>query len=330
MSDKKQNFSTAAEASPVIFETLSNAKRVLICGHIRPDGDCLGSMTAMGLLLRALGKVVDYYYLGPVQSAFHDLAPAAAKETFPEGFEADVTLCLDSSGTNRFGEDFEPRGVVVNIDHHHDNSAYGDINWIGPQFAATGHMLVDFVEIAAPQSWTPQIANALYLALATDTGGFRFSNTTAKVFDAASLLVSQGASPECVANAVWGSRSRESLNIEAAVLGSISFECQGRLAWAEERWKMIEENGGEINEPDNLSSAIRGIRGVEIAILFRETSEGHLRASLRSRGDIDVSAIAHQFGGGGHPAAAGLTIEEPFDEARDKIVAAAVEAMEKE
>ncbi len=327
MSDKKK-FYIASEAAPVISEILNEAKTVLICGHIRPDGDCLGSMTALGLLLGALGKTVNYYYLGPVQSVFHDLAPAPPRDTFPKDLEVDVTLCLDCSGKNRFGDDFAPRGTVVNIDHHYDNSAFGDINWIGPQYAAVGHMLTDFIEISYPESWTPQIANALYLALATDTGGFRFSNTTAEVFDAASLLVKQGASPECVANAVWGSRSRESLNIEAAVLSSVTFECNGRLAWAAERWKLIEENGGEINEPDNLSSTIRGIRGVEVAMLFRETAEGNLRASLRSRGDVDVSAIAHQFGGGGHPAAAGLTIEEPFDEARAKVVAAAVEAMQ--
>ncbi|MFW6286720.1 MAG: DHH family phosphoesterase [Candidatus Sumerlaeota bacterium] len=318
-----RKFSSAPEAAPPIAECLEQTERVLICGHMRPDGDCIGSMSAMGRYLSAKGKEVRYFFLGPVQSVFQDILPAEPSQGFPVDFNADVTLCVDSSSRTRFGQDFQPKGAVVNIDHHHDNDAYGDLNWIGPEYAAVGQMLVDFFEVAVPEAWTSAIAGDLYLALSTDTGRFQYGNTTAEAFRAAALLVEKGADPAGIASRVWGNRSRESLRIESAVLGSVTFECGGRLAWAEERWNLLEENGGEINEPDNLSSAIRGIEGVEVGILLRETSDGDLRASFRSGGDIDVSALAAQFDGGGHPAAAGATIKGPFEPARDKIVAAA-------
>lgn len=309
-----------------ILQALQGANRVLICGHVRADGDCIGSMAALFAYLRASGKQARLFFRGPVQEAYLPYLPEgqSADGDFPADYEPDATLCLDASSADRIVADFPAwaQGTIVNIDHHGDNTRYGALNWVDARYAAVGEMVCELLEAASDCDWTPAMAEALYMAIATDTGGFRYGNTTARALAAAARLVERGAAPARVAQAAWGNRSVETLRILASVLGGARFALGGRLAWAELRQDVLARNGGEASEPDNLSGELRAIRGVEVALLLRETPEGTVRASLRSAGVVDVAAIAARLGGGGHRAAAGVELDAPYAEGLERILEA--------
>ncbi len=322
-------FASSSEAIAEILEIIGRSNRVLLCGHVRPDGDCIGCLAALNYLLKSSGKEARLFFKGAVKDEFLPFLPEGWKEceTYPVDFDADLTLCIDTASADRVIEGFEDlaRGTVVNIDHHADNTRYGRYNWVDPAYAAVGEMIHPLVD-ATPEAWTPEIASALYLAVVTDTGGFRFSNTSARSFKIASSLIEKGADPAAIASAVWENRSMESVAIAGAVLSDLHFELDGKLVWGEITRELYGAHGGDLNEPENLTGELRTIRGVEVAVLFRETSEGQARASIRSGGRVNVGVIAAKFGGGGHRAAAGLEVHAPFAEARERILETAVES----
>jgi len=323
-----RTYTDAAQAVPAIRALLGDAQRILICGHVRADGDCVGCMRALHDLLAARGKEVRLFYQGPVQEAFLAFIPEGLRggTEFPTEFEADVTVCLDASNTERIVDDFDKvvRGTVVNIDHHADNPLYGAHNWVSAAYAATGEMAFALID-ADPDAWTPAMADALYLALATDTGGFRYANTTAETLETAGRLVRLGADAHGIARAVWGERSMESVRLGAAAMAGMQFELDARLVWSEMTQELYQLHGGEMNEPDNLSGDLRGIRGVEVAVLIRESTEGEARVSVRAGKALDASAIAAALGGGGHRGAAGATMRGmSYAEGRQKIIDTAI------
>jgi bifunctional oligoribonuclease and PAP phosphatase NrnA len=181
-------------------------------------------------------------------------------------------------------------------------------------------MIYLLLEYMGPAIWTTRIASCLYLAIMTDTGGFRYGNTTANSLRVAASLVEKGANPEALATAVWRNRKIETLRLIAEVMKNLHFELDGRLVWAEITQDLFRRNGGEENEPDNLTSDLRSIRGVEVALLVREMADGGARASLRSAAVIDVSRIAAELGGGGHTRAAGCETRRPYGEALPHMV----------
>lgn len=322
---------TAREPIAAILDALRRAGRVLLCGHLRADGDCIGSMAAMHAFLRGQGKACQLYFRGPVQDVFLAFAPEgeAPDGEFPADFGADVTLCLDCGSADRIHPDFArlAQGTVIDLDHHGDNTRFGAINWVEPAAAATAEMVTLLLEAAGEMAWTPAIAIALYLGLAADTGGFRYANTTATTLECAGRLVRRGAGPSAIARVIWGNRPIETIQLQAAVLAGLHFELDGRFVWGEITRDLFARFGGEANEPDNLSGELRAIRGVEVALLLRESGDGMTRASMRSGDRIDVSVIAGRLGGGGHRRAAGAELRAPYPEARDRIVAEAVQAV---
>ncbi|HUT24483.1 MAG TPA: DHH family phosphoesterase [Sumerlaeia bacterium] len=331
LSPPPREFASTEEAVSEIRTALRDSRRVLICGHVRPDGDCVGSMTAMYRYLCGQGKEARLFFHGPMQANLRGALPEGEgpADDFPADYAPDVTLCLDCGDAERISEDFSQKaqGAIVNIDHHHANTRFGRLNWVDPRFAAVGEMLCRLVE-PDPGAWTPEIANALYLALMSDTGGFRFVNTTPETFRAAAMLAERGADPAAAATLVWGNRNIETVRIVAAVMNRMRFELGGRLVWSEITQETCRQHGGEENEPDNLGNELRTIEGVEVALLVRETREGTARGSMRSgEGGVDVSRIAASLGGGGHPAAAGFEVKEPFATARDRIVEAVIEGV---
>ena len=165
------------------------------------------------------------------------------EEVFPDAYEADVTLCLDCGSEDRIIADFQPHGIVINIDHHHGNTRFGHMNWIGAKYAAVGEMVYLLIE-SDPTVWTPEIASCLYLALVTDTGAFRYANTTANSFRVAARLVEEGADPSGIADKVWGNRKMESVLIAAGVWNNLHFEFNGKFVWSEITKALFQENGG--------------------------------------------------------------------------------------
>ena len=316
---------SATGFAAAILRVLHANERFLICGHLRPDGDCIGSAMALYHYLAAQGKEIRVFFQPPVAEAFERIVPGmeSAETEYPVDYAADVTLCVDCSSADRIVPDFAPWGLVVNIDHHGGNTRFGTINWVDSSYAAVGEMIFKILN-GVPDAWTPLIASCLYLAVVTDTGAFRYSNTRAESFRIAARLVEEGADPARIATQVWGSRSLESCMIAAAVWNNLHFEVDGKLIWSEITQSIFEENGGERNEPDNLVSELIGINGTKLAILIREKPDGTARASFRSRPPADANLIARALGGGGHKQAAGLDTNLPCPEARRRIIETSV------
>jgi phosphoesterase RecJ-like protein len=308
--------------APAVARELRSARSVLVCAHKNPDGDAIGSAIASVLLLRAMGKKAVGHCPGPMLAHFREipqielLAPQIAADG-----NYDLTLILDCSDLERISDDFLPRGRSVNIDHHKTNNRFADLNWVDPVAASTGEMLAELARELDVQP-TPEMARALYLAVVTDTGGFRYANTRPETFAVAERMVSLGADPSEAARLYWGNSSAESVRLRAAALGRLEIDAAGRLAWSQLSAEDYAQHGGMTNEPEGLSGELRGIYGIEVGLLFTEVKDEGVRISMRSRGRVDVAEVAAQFGGGGHKAAAGAFVKASLDETRERVLVA--------
>lgn len=309
---------------------LRGARAVQIVGHLRPDGDCLGSMVAARRILGHWGvpsamaalDLSPYHPYGGLQD--FDLVRAAPD---PE-LDADLVLFLDCSNPERGMPGLPDDRPVLNIDHHGSNSRYGEINWIEPKCAAVGEMLFYLAERVGVPIDTP-LAEALMIAISTDTGGFRFGNTGPAQHRIAARLLECGASIERVNRAVHGNRLPDSMRLTGRVLNALHLECGNQLVWSQLRCEDFEACGGEAMAPENLANNLRDLRGVRVALLFSETGEDSMRVNFRSDGSVDVCALAAPFGGGGHAAAAGLSMDKAvFERDRDAILQAVRAALD--
>ncbi|CAN5430337.1 bifunctional oligoribonuclease/PAP phosphatase NrnA [soil metagenome] len=302
-------------------EILRSSDNILIVSHMRPDGDCLGSTIGLFLGLRTLGKRVAAYNSSEITGKWDFLQGSDnVKNTYPE-WPVELTVFVDCGAVYRVSDTFKPFGATLNIDHHLTNDCFADNNYIDIDSCAVGEQIVNLLgELGVPL--TPTIASALYLSVLTDTGGFRYPNTTDRAFRIASQLVAAGADPGSIAQEIFESRSKEEFALTARVLTSLRYEFNDTLVWGELRLADYAANGGTENEPEGLASEIRGVRGVEVSVLFHETPDGATRAGFRGKGRIDCSAIAKACGGGGHFNASGASIEGmPYEAARDKVLA---------
>jgi phosphoesterase RecJ-like protein len=307
-----------------IGDILKCNRSFFVCGHVRPDGDCIGSLLAFYFLLKNMGKQVRLYNAGPIPKYFL-LFPGADKiETeFDRHYTCDVCVYVDCGSQDRVIEDARPCGFLINIDHHKSNGAFGDINYIDPEATAVGEQIYHIIT-AMQEPITPEIASSLYLSILSDTGGFRFSNTDNITFAVASEMVKCGANVSRIAEILYENRTPESISIKGPVLANLHYECGGRLVWSE-ILQDIYEKYGEENEPESLVGEMRAIAGVEMSILFHELKEGGMRAGLRSRGSLDVSVIAAQMGGGGHTNASGCYVKGAYDSLRDRLLSLATQ-----
>jgi bifunctional oligoribonuclease and PAP phosphatase NrnA len=313
------------------FEAVVNAirsnDRFLITTHENPDGDALGSILAMRLALEQLGKDGSLYLSGtiplPTEYDFMDLAELSRE--LPGDAGERVLLALDCANARRLGADpalVENAPLVVNVDHHHDNSRFGRINLIVPRASSTGEILYDlFRELGVRV--TPEIAEALYIALVTDTGRFQYTNTTPKALRIAAELVEAGANVHQVFQDVYENVAFAKLKLLARALDKARVYEGGRLIVADLERSDFAAAGAEEPFAEGIIDYLRAVEGAEIVALIREppTQNGPTRrVSLRTRGSgIDVSAIARKSGGGGHPQAAGFSSEDSPDEIVDFI-----------
>lgn len=298
---------------------------ILVVSHMRPDGDCLGSTLGLALGLQALGKRVAAYNAGPTPADRWGFLPgwSLLSDRLPD-WTPQLTVFVDCGAVYRVHDAFQPIGRTINIDHHLTNERYADDNWIDIEACAVGEQVEMLLEELGVDL-TPDIANLLLMSIMTDTGGFRYSNTTSRAFAAAGRLVAAGARPGPISQAVWESRSRGEILLTGHVFSNLHFELDGRMVWAEVRQADMERFGGRDAEPDGLSSEIRGIRGVEVSCLLVETEEGWARAGFRGKGTVNCSAIATRLGGGGHFNAAGALMRRPFEDARPLIIQTTME-----
>lgn len=303
---------------------LRRATSVVVCAHVRPDGDAMGSVLALTLALRENGvpavptlahgsRVPSTYSFLPGYSLFvpvHDLEP-------PQVFVA-----LDSPNADRIGDAAKlakAAETVVVIDHHPDTVAFGDVLVHEPTAAATGQIVWNLVkEFENPPS--ADVAQCCYVGLLTDTGRFCYDNTTSDAFRAAAEMVDAGASPSETAVYVYQSRSAASLAIENRAMSRLTVANGGRVAYAWVNDADFEEIGALPEEAESLPDAVRVVEGVDVAILLRQAG-GEVRGNLRSKTGFDVSAVAQHFGGGGHRAASGFTFSGTIDQLVPRLLA---------
>jgi phosphoesterase RecJ-like protein len=289
----------------------------LVVTHENPDGDALGSMLAMSMALRELGKDVVMYLSGvaptPGEYGFLDLSDL--RRALPDDLEERVLLALDCASERRIGPEpgaVERARMVVNVDHHHDNSRFGDLNLIVDDASSTAEIVRDVLASLDVQL-SSDIAEALYVALVTDTGRFQYSNTTPKALRLAADLVEAGADVHGIFRLVYETVQFAKLKLLARALGRAELYENGRLVVSYLLKEDFAEIGAEEPYSEGIIDYLRSVEGSEMVALIREPprDEGPARRiSLRSsRDEVDVSAVARAAGGGGHRQAAGFSSE---------------------
>jgi len=309
-----------------IADAVRRHDRFLVVTHENPDGDALGSLLAATLALRQLGKDADMYLPGeaplPAEYAFMPLdglvreAPGDAGER--------VLVAVDCAKEDRIGDDaaIARAPLVVNIDHHHDNTRFGDLNLIVADASSTGEVLRDvFSELGV--ELTPELAEPLYIALVTDTGRFQYTNTTPKALRLAAELVDAGADIHAVFQEVYESVEFAKLKLLARALDRAEVLEGGRIVVSHLLRTDFADVGAAEPYSEGIIDYLRAVEGAELAVLIREQLNERAHAhkgSLRSSIDeLDVSAIARRFGGGGHRQAAGFSTDLPLREIVEQI-----------
>ncbi|MCW2977869.1 MAG: hypothetical protein JWM06_3150 [Actinomycetia bacterium] len=310
-----------------VAETLRAHDRFLVVTHENPDGDALGSLLATTLALRQLGKDVQMFLSGsaPLASEYRFMQLDGVLRELPADVADRVLVAVDCAKVDRIGPDPAPverTKLVIDIDHHHDNSRFGDVNLIVADASSTGEVLRDvFAELGV--AITPEIAEPLYIALVTDTGRFQYTNTTPKSLRLAAELVEAGADVHAVFQQVYESVQFAKLKLLARALDRARVLEGGRVVVSHLVRTDFAEVGAVEPYSEGIIDYLRAVEGAEVAVLIREPprDDGPLRrVSLRASVDeLDVSAIARLFGGGGHRQAAGFSSEKSIDEITELI-----------
>lgn len=307
-------------ASPIeaILEVIRAGERFLVCSHSRPDGDAVGSMLAMGMLLERLSKRADLMSADRIPGSFRDLPGAGDIQcgTRVRG-PYDAVILLECDGLDRSKLNGLEEFFLVNIDHHATGRTFGHVNWIDRDAASVGELVYRLIR-AAGVPLTPEMASCLYITVLTDTGGFCYGGTRASTFALAHDLTSAGANPIKLAQEVYFSTATSKLLLLGAALSSLKRE--GKLAWMSVTHQDMVRTCAAEEDCEGIVNYAISIAGVEAAVFLRELPERAIRLSLRSKGRVDVASIAASLGGGGHENAAGVTLDGPLSSALDRIL----------
>jgi phosphoesterase RecJ-like protein len=287
---------------------LARAQSPVLFSHVRPDGDAYGSVLALGLALRALGKKVRCFNQDGLTSLYTFLPGSEGVEPTPAAsVDCDLVVSLDTSTPERLGKHLVGwnRPVDLNLDHHVSNTGYAGLNVVRPDLPATA-LLVQLLLEEAGWEITPEIAANLFVGLSTDTGSFRYRGTTAETLRAAARLVEAGADVAALSEQCYQSLSLPRFELKRKALESLVFELDHRLSLISLRPEDFTACGAKGEDTEGLVESALTAAPVEISAFFEYRPDGALKISLRSKGKYNVSALAGEFGGGGHPGAAGI------------------------
>jgi phosphoesterase RecJ-like protein len=288
----------------------------LISSHLSLDGDSVGSQLAFYWYLTSKGKEVVLYNHDPLPSKFHFLGDSEILTNKKPEKKFDVLTVLDCSNQRRLGwsghEEIAP--FVINVDHHRDNTMFGNVNIVQTNAAATAELIYHFL-VHNKSDFPPHVAESLYTAIMTDTGGFRFSNTNSGILRICADLADRGVNCSKVYERVYSSHSQRALLLQSRIWSTLKFFFGGKVCSMELPLGIIDELGAQYSDSEGMADYTITAEDVEIGIMAKHTeNESHF--SLRSKGKIDVGKIAQKIpGGGGHSSAAGCTIEKPYPEA---------------
>ena len=314
-----------------IARELENNERFLVATHVNPDGDAIGSLGALALVLEGMGKQVVAYCQDEVPGflRFLPYADRIVREiSGPDHF--DVAVVLDCGEFDRIGravEVLQHVRKIIHIDHHSSSDDFGQINLVRPECSSTAEILYEIFQ-SIPVSLTQEVAENIYTAILTDTGSFRFANTTPRALAIAAEMVALGVLPEKVAGEIYDSMSPERIELLSLSLNTLTLRKNGRVAAMHVSRRMLEETGTSLIDTDGFVNYPRAISTAEIAIFFREMDADEVNVSLRSRGGLNVAEFARLHGGGGHHNAAACRLRGSLAEVVNKILTAAEEFVE--
>ena len=310
LQDRTQAFRT-------LLPLLREHSTFLVTSHARPDGDAVGSALGAMHLLESMGKRVTVAFADPIPRPFTTLAGAdRIVHEQPKAF-AEVALVLECDSVERTGFQHLAGTLVVNIDHHHSGTNFAAVNWIDPQAPAVGAMMYDLA-VASGAELTPALAGCLYAAVLTDTVGFTLPTITAETFDLARHLLELGADAAAISDSVYFSQSESKLRLLGAALRRL--QIHGPVAWSAVTRADMDATGAATEDTEGIVQHLIAVEGVQAAALLRELPDGsHFRASLRSKGAVNVAKVAESFGGGGHRNASGCCVDGLLEEAARKV-----------
>jgi phosphoesterase RecJ-like protein len=305
-----------------VVELIETKNDFAITTHIKPDGDGVGSSLGLCWLLRSLGKNAEVIVRGEVPPSYRSLPGAEEIRDVSElNGSYDAVFVIECSDIDRPGIAGLENVFTVNIDHHATSEHFGSINWIDSTASAVGEMIYNLCKAVGGRV-TKEIAECVYMALVTDTGSFHFPNTSERTLKVASELIKAGAMPSKIGEAVYYNYPWSRIELMRQVLSTVRRDETGQVAMMRQTLEMRDtadaidgDNNGFVNIP-------LAAREIKAAVYMREIGPRSYRASLRSKGDINVARVAEKFGGGGHKNAAGLSIEGDWDETEREIVAA--------
>jgi phosphoesterase RecJ-like protein len=313
-----------------ILEKIAESQTICVAGHVRPDGDCVGSEIGLTLALQKLGKDVSCWNEDVLPQKYTFLDPDKILQK-PKGAPPfDLAISTDCASFERLGvvgPAIENRKFLINIDHHQSNTRYGDLNWISAREASTGELIFRLLQAA---NWpiTPAIADCLFTAVSTDTGSFQYPTTQPTTYHTAGELVKRGAHLDTICHEVYQSFSLSRVRLLKHVYNQFHLTHHDKIAYLWLKQKDFVRTGADRSDTEGLIDHIRSIEPVVVACIFEEVAPDLTRISLRSKSpDINVNQIAALFDGGGHAAAAGARIAGKAMAVQRRVIAAVKKAL---
>lgn len=297
-----------------------------VVSHVRPDGDAIGSILALGHALEQLGKSVRYLNNDGCPQSLRFLPGSEKVEVSGEVgvLDVEVAITLDTAAQVRIGEGsleaIQNAKLLINIDHHISNPSYGDLNYIDSNSPATGQIIYELLtELSLPISEISR--DSIYVAVSTDTGSFQYPGTTQRTYEMAADLVGQGLDVGEINQLTYDNQPYRKVELMRALLNTLDRSDDGRLVWWDLRMETKNELGLVDDDTEGMIDFIRSVQGVLVAVFFEDLDGGKVRVSMRSKDTrVNASVICGVFGGGGHSLAAGIRMPGPLEDARNKVL----------
>src|SRR5437773_88838 len=303
-----------------IVDAIRARRRFVLSSHARPDGDSIGSQLAMAYALRALGKDVAVVNADAAQPPLMQFPGVPAIRIAPQvDGEFDAAIIMECSDLARTGVGGLDRFFVINVDHHPGNTGFGQLNWFDSTAAACGEMVYTLVR-ALDVPLSLEIATHIYLAILTDTGSFHYSGISTRTFEICKETLEAGVDAVQVARKVYDSNNMGRLKLFGAVLSAMQIDRTGRIAIVHVDHAMARAAGGSYEDTEGLVNLPLTVKEIEAVVFFKQEKDDEYRVSLRSKGTIDIGAVAKEFGGGGHKNAAGCTVRGPIESLQRQMI----------
>lgn len=310
-----------------IINVLKESKKVIIMPHVSVDGDGLGSSLALGLALEKIGTSVEVWLEEDIPSVYSFLPGSYLVKVYKG--ESDLScecigtaVALDAGDLPRLGkrvEIFNNAEITINIDHHSTNDEFAKYNFVNTNASSVGEILYQLIKMMGIE-FDMDIATCLYVAISTDTGGFRYSNTTSVTHQIAGDLLNSGVNVAEISQKIFDTVSYEKVMLMRAAINSLELFENGKVAFITISDDVMKSTGAKEEECDGIVNIGRNVKGVEVAVMIRTRNDGEVKVNLRSNSYVDVSEIAKLYSGGGHKRAAGCTVKGNIEEIKSKLL----------